>query len=100
MPVSIPEKREIPFEVKFNLFLNVRLIHVSIPEKREIPFEDTLKYSFFMFLTGTFQSLRKGKYPSKVRNSRKYNKEFQQVSIPEKREIPFEVMVLLLNLLF
>ena len=37
-----------------------------------------------------FQSLRKGKYPSKFQYRNRY-KFLPKVSIPEKREIPFEV---------
>ena len=63
MSVSIPEKREIPFEDKKENFYRGLSIPVSIPEKREIPFEayadDKLK-------------------------------DVTKVSIPEKREIPFE----------
>ena len=39
--VSIPEKREIPFEVTFNSESEKLKAMVSIPEKREIPFEAT-----------------------------------------------------------
>ena len=62
--VSIPEKREIPFEVR-KLAKNQFFTIVSIPEKREIPFEDK---------------------PILLKES-----DMSIVSIPEKREIPFEV---------
>ena len=64
--VSIPEKREIPFEVSINKHTRIVLILVSIPEKREIPFED-IDGDYIMFN--------------------------MLVSIPEKREIPFEALL-------
>ena len=39
-----------------------------------------------------FQSLRKGKYPSKWDGNIRYSFKKVTVSIPEKREIPFEGM--------
>ena len=67
LPVSIPEKREIPFEeTSFFDFLWKK--YVSIPEKREIPFEAKL--------------LKPKLLKPKL------------VSIPEKREIPFEAKML------
>ena len=62
--VSIPEKREIPFEVAGLLIILAAGCFVSIPEKREIPFE------------GYFSN-----YSNDIND---------WVSIPEKREIPFE----------
>ena len=38
--VSIPEKREIPFEVWVGDLGITMIQQVSIPEKREIPFEE------------------------------------------------------------
>ena len=40
--VSIPEKREIPFEVMVWYWQALWLAIVSIPEKRETPFEDMI----------------------------------------------------------
>ena len=39
LAVSIPEKREIPFEEDYWKKVTESLEKVSIPEKREIPFE-------------------------------------------------------------
>ena len=46
MSVSIPEKREIPFEgMKLQAILKLKM-DVSIPEKREIPFEANVAYLY------------------------------------------------------
>ena len=42
--VSIPEKREIPFEGKYGIKAKKIKLEVSIPEKREIPFEEMCLY--------------------------------------------------------
>ena len=63
---------------------------VSIPEKREIPFEAAAIGAAFGN-NGEFQSLRKGKYPSKSSQLQLLSLLLHSVSIPEKREIPFEV---------
>ena len=63
--VSIPEKREIPFEAGNSETTSEKEQSVSIPEKREIPFE--------------------------VRGLISHHMLSHIVSIPEKREIPFEV---------
>ena len=70
LAVSIPEKREIPFEGNGSKWNTIPDQMVSIPEKREIPFEE--------FLLEKFQ----------------WN---TLVSIPEKREIPFEEKKVLLK---
>ena len=63
---------------------------VSIPEKREIPFEASA-VSVLEEPQIKFQSLRKGKYPSKPATLLVMLWK-RKVSIPEKREIPFEAM--------
>ena len=110
--VSIPEKRETPFEDNCPTYVANHFV-VSIPEKRETPFEEPLFFqkhvtggSFNPWEKGNtlwrhpvrsieymfdlvFQSLRKGKHPLKMYFLKDYL-DIYQVSIPEKRETPFE----------
>ena len=90
--VSIPEKREIPFEGSNSRCRLREIRSVSIPEKREIPFEADRMGYVSSYNRECFNPWEKG---NTLRRWAKITfRKRWMVSIPEKREIPFEDILL------